>query len=267
MTTALTPMLPLNYADYSSKVRWDNALGQPQIQGHRCIVRFENDTVHSCDVAGEPIPTVPHLATALQYPMAQQATAILDGFLVDDVAPDVLQQRLKKNTTGNKTVRLVLCDQVAPAAFSERYKMLGSFSTGAVTCAETVKIRNREDLNYYQSRCLMLGYPGIYLRHSAENYRPGPSMFFLEVNTAKLKEFKPVDVKKGYGEFTGFGVVICETATHDEFEVVLPKTLVTQNELLRKPDKYLRQSVEVAYFDLTIGDDAVPKYPVAVAFK
>jgi hypothetical protein len=267
MTLEIKPMLPLKYADYSTKVRWDNALAQPQTQGQRCFVFLEDDTVKLVDVAGVLITTMTHLTTALKYPMTQQPTAVLDGFLVDDIEPETLRRRLKKSKADNRHVRLVLYDQIAPLAFSDRYKGLGAFSTGPVTCSETVKIRNREDLNYYQSRCLMFEHQGLYLRHSAENYQPGPSMFFLEVNTAKTQDFNVVDAKKGYGEFTGFGVVICETPNHDEFEVAVPKKLLTQDELLRNPDKYLKRDLQVAYFDLTIGDDPVPKHPVAVAFK
>ena len=179
----------------------------------------------------------------------------------------VLQKRLKKLKADNTKVQFVLCDQISTAAFSERYKKLNAFTGSLVTCAETVKIRNREDLNYYQSRCLLLGYPGVNLRHSAEGYKSNDSVFFLAVHTPKTKSYNVVDVKSGRGEFAGFAIAVCATDQGDEFEVMCPQHVVTSIELTTNLRKYISRRLTVAYFDLTFGDDIVPKYPVAVAFK
>ena len=176
-------------------------------------------------------------------------------------------ERLKKLKADNTKVQFVLCDQISTAAFSERYKKLNAFTGSLVTCAETVKIRNREDLNYYQSRCLLLGYPGVNLRHSAEGYKSNDSVSFLAVHTPKTKSYNVVDVKSGRGEFAGFAIAVCATDQGDEFEVMCPQHVVTSIELTTNLRKYISRRLTVAYFDLTFGDDIVPKYPVAVAFK
>jgi hypothetical protein len=263
-----SPALPRDYVDCASKVRWDNALGQPILQGERCFAYFENDQVQLVTMDATPVTTVPRINSALHWPLTQEPAVILDGFLTETgIAQTVLQKRLKKLKADNTKVQFVLCDQISTAAFSERYKKLNAFTGALVTCAETVKIRNREDLNYYQSRCLLLGYPGVNLRHSAEGYKSNDSVFFLAAHTPKTKSYNVVDVKSGRGEFTNFAVAVCATDHGDEFEVMCPQHVVTSIELTTNSRKYISRRLTVAYFDLTFGDDIVPKYPVAVAFK
>ena len=54
-----SPALPRDYVDCASKVRWDNALGQPMLQGERCFAYLENDQVQVVTMDATPVTTVP----------------------------------------------------------------------------------------------------------------------------------------------------------------------------------------------------------------
>jgi hypothetical protein len=141
------------------------------------------------------------------------------------------------------------------------------FAAGPVSCVETVKIRNREDLGFYQSRCLSFGHDGMCLRHSADGYKHGQAACLLTVNTAKYKDFQVNDLKPGTGDFAGLGVIICETPDGDEFEVVCPAKLMRIEDLFQRFKTKRPKKLVIAYFDYTLGADCVPRFPVAVKFQ
>lgn len=268
MTAAFAPMLPSNYTDYVAKVRWDNATAQPCFSGQRCFVYLEEEKVKITTTTGVTIKTVPHINNSLQHPLTQKPETVLDGFLIqEDVPESELKKHLKKFNQDNSNVKLVICDQILNDSFMARFKPLEYFVSGPVECAETVKIRNREDLSYYQSRCLAFGYSGACLRHSADGYKSGPVICSLIVNTAKTKDFFINDLKPGKGDFAGLGVVICETSDAEPFEVVCPKHVMSLKELIAVFSRVPPNKLTTAYFDYTLGDDSVPKFPVAVKFK
>lgn len=268
MTSQLIPMIPADYADYSSKVRWDNATAQPYFKGQRCFVYFEKNEVKIVTTDNVQIKTVPHINNAFQYALSRKPETIIDGFLIHDELDDVeLKKHLKKLNHDNSKIRFEICDQISDQPFMLRFKSLEYFISGPINCAETVKIRNREDLNFYQSRCVSFSYPAICLRHSTDGYIQGKASCFLKVNTGKNKDFFVIDFKPGFGEYAGLGVVVCETKDAEEFEVVCPKSFMTLSQLSvlfsSKPPKKLT----VAYFDLSLGEDSIPRFPVAVRFK
>lgn len=268
MTATLVPMRPGSYSDHVSKVRWDNATAQPELSGQRCFAYLEKDAVKIVTDSGVTIKSVPHINASLLHPFRQRSETVLDGFLVSDaLSENELKKYLKKANGKDTTIRFLICDQVADGPFMGRFKTLEYFVSGPVACVETVKIRNREDLGYYQSRCLAFGYKGMCLRHSADSYRQGDATCLLTVNTAKYKDFPVNDFKLGSGDFAGLGMIICETPDGDEFEVVCPKQLMTVDALLQRFKTKPFFKLKIAYFDYTLGADCVPRFPVAIKFQ
>jgi hypothetical protein len=93
MTATLVPMIPGNYSDHVSKVRWDNATAQPQLNGQRCFVYCQDDVVKIVTTAGIEIKSVQHINASLIHAFKKMPEIILDGFLVN---PAVKEATFKK---------------------------------------------------------------------------------------------------------------------------------------------------------------------------
>lgn len=252
-------------------VDWATAFAQPKLDGFRCLATFGKKGVELRSRENQPFK-FPHLSEQLALVMEQGET--FDGELYShDLTFSQISSAVKnkKKLDNILLVRFHAYDMVADWDFATRFERLRkALGQGMehLDLVKTVKVRNKEDLAVVEQECLDEGYEGAMLRHSRAGYVNGKRAdCLLKVKQFTDKEFVVVDAKPGRGKYDGMAIFTCKTEKGHDFDVLAPGTLPEKRAFWDNYKNYLGKKLTVKFFEYTTGDEPVPRFPIAKAFR
>lgn len=298
------PMLAHNFKD-----RQDELVGkypvysQPKLDGIRCIVRKEGDTLIGRTRNGKEIECIPHILKSLNGFFLAHPKAILDGELYNHDLRDnfnkitslVRKQRpIKSDKMTDKAfakkqteyqARVVEAEDVIQyhvydcpklndvvnesQSFDFRIEELKSklMTNKHIILVETSEVYSLGNLNSLYGQYLEQGYEGQMIRKNSSKYDNKRSTSLLKRKEFIDAEYKVVDIDVGNGNRSG-------TAKH--LVCYCPKTKTTFNSNIKGSFEYLKeiydnrkdyigQLATIKYFQLT--PDGIPRFPYAIAFR
>jgi DNA ligase 1 len=298
------PMLAHNFKD-----RQDELVGkyphfsQPKLDGIRCIVRREGDTLIGRTRNGKEIECIPHILKSLNGFFLAHPKAILDGELYNHD----LRENFNKITSLVRKQRPIKSDKMTDKAFAKKqteYQERLAEAEGTIqyhvydaprindvvnesqsfdfridelkaklmtnkhiVLVETNEVYSLGNLNNLYGQYLEQGYEGQMVRKSSSKYDNKRSTSLLKRKEFIDAEYKVVDINIGNGNRSG-------TAKH--LVCYCPKTKTTFNSNIKGSFDYLKEIYDnrkdyigklatIKYFQLT--PDGIPRFPYAIGFR
>lgn len=298
------PMLAHNFKD-----RQDELVGkyphfsQPKLDGIRCIVRKEGDTLIGRTRNGKEIECIPHILKSLNGFFLAHPKAILDGELYNHD----LRDNFNKITSLVRKQRPIKSDKMTDKAFAKKQaeyqarlaeaedtiqyhvydaprindvanenqsfdfrmdELKAKLMTNKhIILVETSEVYSLGNLNNLYGQYLEQGYEGQMVRKSLSKYDNKRSTSLLKRKEFIDAEYKVMDINIGNGNRSG-------TAKH--LVCYCPKTNTTFNSNIKGSFEYLKEIYDnrkdyigklatIKYFQLT--PDGIPRFPYAIAFR
>lgn len=263
-----SPMLALDFKKVKD-IDWSTAYGQPKLDGFRCKTRREGKKLIMLSRENKPITTMDHVAEQAIDCLADGQD--VDGELYSHGMPfQQIASLVKRKQPDSSKIQLHLYDMVLSQPFATRTEQLGSLvgtAYPALQLVETVMLRSKEQLMFYQQHCIAEGYEGAMLRHGKQGYEPGKrSKHLLKVKTFQDAEFVVVAATEGRGTHAGMAVFTCRTDDGNRFDVLSPGTHVEKRRYWAEHRKYIGKRLTVKFQDWTTTEMPVPRFPAAVRF-
>lgn len=291
----LRPMLSLDYTKVPHRVRWNQAVAQPKLDGLRLTVG--NRFVPGGYVEGEfemltrkgEVYQVPHLIKPCDILLREvnklmdNRCLALDGEVYIHGLP--LQQivsRAKKYKEGlTDELEFHVFDLVIPGmTFLERHtflqKAINACDYDMIKSVPRFVCNDEDDLKYLHGRFSEAGYEGVMIRHADSQYAIAQrSADLFKYKEFYDDEFQIVEVwedKNGNAMFTVEAKVgmklSCDdhvVTEHYTFDVTPKRTHDERKEMLKRKDAYIEQWLTVKYQSLS--EDFIPIFPVGLAIR
>ena len=299
------PMLAHNFKDRKHELKYP-VYSQPKLDGIRCIVRKEGDTLVGRTRNGKEIECIPHILQSLNSFFLAHPNAILDGELYNHDLRDnfnkitslvrkqkpVKSEKMTDNAYAKKVKeyqeRLVEAEQTIEyhvydvpylhdsctekTSFDMRFTELkNSLNIGIViqhnvTLVETTEVFNESDLDNLYGQYLDLGYEGQMVRKDAP-YENKRSTTLLKRKEFVDSEYRVIDIEIGNGNRSG-------TAKH--LVCYCDKTKQTFNSNIKGSFDYLKEIYDnrkdyigqlATIKYFQLTPDGIPRFPYAIAFR
>ena len=298
------PMLAHNYKD-----RKDELVGkypvfsQPKLDGIRCIVRKEGNTLIGRTRNGKEIECIPHILKSLNGFFLAYPNAILDGELYNHD----LRDNFNKITSLVRKQKPIKSDKMTDKAFEKKvaeYKErlseaedtiqyhvydaprindtineLQSFDfridelkahltqNKHIILVETLEVYSKGNLDDLYGQYLEQGYEGQMVRKSLSAYENKRSTSLLKRKEFVDAEYKVIDIEIGNGNRSGTAkhlVCYCDK-TKRTFNSNIKGSFDYLKEIYDNRKEYIGQLATIKYFQLT--PDGIPRFPYAIAFR
>jgi ATP-dependent DNA ligase len=298
------PMLAHNYKD-----RQDELVGkfphysQPKLDGIRCIVRKEGDTLVGRTRNGKEIECIPHILKSLNGFFLAYPTAILDGELYNHDLRDNFNKitslvRKQKPIQSEKMSDKVFAKKVseykerlAEAEDTIQYHVYDAprlndvinekqpfdyridelkanlIQNKHIILVETNEVYSKGNLNSLYGQYLEQGYEGQMVRKSLSSYENKRSKSLLKRKEFIDAEYKIIDIDIGNGNRSGTAknlVCYCEK-TKQTFNSNIKGSFEYLKEIYDNRKDYIGKLATIKYFQLT--PDGIPRFPYAIAFR
>jgi len=299
------PMLAHNFKDRKHELKYP-VYSQPKLDGIRCIVRKEGDTLVGRTRNGKEIECIPHILQSLNSFFLAHPNAILDGELYNHD----LRDNFNKITSLVRKQKPVKSDKMTDNAYAKKVKeyqerlaeaeetieyhvydvpylhdsctektsfdmrfteLKNSLNIGIViqhnvTLVETAEVFNESDLDNLYGQYLDLGYEGQMVRKD-EAYENKRSTTLLKRKEFIDSEYRVIDIDVGNGNRSG-------TAKH--LVCYCDKTKQTFNSNIKGSFDYLKE----IYYNrrdyigqlatikyFQLTPDGIPRFPYAISFR
>ena len=298
------PMLAHNFKD-----RQDELVGnypvysQPKLDGIRCIVRKEGDTLIGRTRNGKEIECIPHILKSLNGFFLAHPKAILDGELYNHD----LRENFNKITSLVRKQRPIKSDKMTDKAFAKKQIEYQSrvieaedtiqyhvydcpklndvvnesqsfdfrmeelkeklMTNKHIVLVETSEVYSLGNLNSLYGQYLEQGYEGQMVRKNSSKYDNKRSTSLLKRKEFIDSEYKIVDIDVGNGNRSGTAkhlVCYCPT-TKTTFNSNIKGSFDYLKEIYDNRKDYIGQLATIKYFQLT--PDGIPRFPYAIAFR
>jgi DNA ligase-1 len=285
-------LLPMLAGKYDAKKHKGCYLGQPKLDGVRCIARWEGDSVVLYSRQGK-VYDVKHISDELSTFMGKDD--VFDGELYIHGMPlQSIISLVKKPQDRSDKIKYWVYDMPVvdgddDLPFKDRHasidKVFGDYYEKYFSKMTSEEVLDWEpetddnvsivevgtywcdDVEFYLKQFLSEGYEGLMLREPNSKYLWGyRSNDLLKVKIFQDSEFLVVDIIEGEGKMEGHAVVICQNDLTDATFKVAPKaTMETRKEIYDNKSDYIGRKYTVKYFDRT--EDSIPRFPVGLAFR
>lgn len=268
-TRAISPMLAQVYQDLRRKIDWNNAFTQPKLDGFRCLADLVDGQVRLRSRENKPITTLPQVAQVLKKILKAKPGMILDGELYAHGMPfQKIASGVKRQSEISQTLQYHVYDQISEKPFTHRFQeaknLLYQADLMVVVPVKTVLVDNEDGLMFCQREFIEEGYEGAMLRHGIGGYEAGKrSKSLLKAKTFRDQDFKIIDVKEGRGTHLGMAIFVCVTGAGHLFDVLSPGSHQDKKRFWDQWKEYVGKQVTVRYQEMTLGDEPVPRFPVA----
>lgn len=298
------PMLAHNYKD-----RKDELVGkypvfsQPKLDGIRCIVRKEGNTLIGRTRNGKEIECIPHILKSLNGFFLAYPNAILDGELYNHD----LRANFNKITSLVRKQKPIKSDKMTDKAFDKKvaeYKERLSEAEDTIqyhvydaprindtinesqpfdfridelkahltqnkhiVLVETLEVYSKGNLDDLYGQYLEQGYEGQMVRKSLSAYENKRSTSLLKRKEFVDAEYKVIDIEIGNGNRSGTAkhlVCYCDK-TKRTFNSNIKGSFDYLKEIYDNRKEYIGQLATIKYFQLT--PDGIPRFPYAIAFR
>lgn len=261
----ILPMLAKSYDDEKHKIDWTkDVFIQPKLDGMRCLAHIKaNGDVTLVSRDGKIISNMEHIMDDLS---TIKQDVILDGELYAHGLSFQDNMRLIKKYRPKETeqIKFHVYDLVSKDSF--RLRKVRKYIKDLNSCNEvsTYDISNEESLKQWHSNNITEGYEGSIIRWGNEEYKVnGRSSYLLK-----------------YKDFSDMALPIIDITPNDSnplhgtphfslngksFKAGVKMSHGDREELLFNKDKYIGNTAEIRYFELT--DDGIPRFPVMVGIR
>jgi len=299
------PMLAHNFKDRKNELKYP-VYSQPKLDGIRCIVRKEGDTLVGRTRNGKEIECIPHILQSLNSFFLAHPNAILDGELYNHD----LRDNFNKITSLVRKQKPVKSDKMTDNAYAKKVKeyqerlaeaeeaiqyhvydvpylhdsctektpfdmrfteLKNSLNIGIViqhnvTLVETTEVFNETDLDNLYGQYLDLGYEGQMVRKD-EAYENKRSTTLLKRKEFIDSEYRVIDIDVGNGNRSG-------TAKH--LVCYCDKTKQTFNSNIKGSFDYLKEIYDnrkdyigqlATIKYFQLTPDGIPRFPYAISFR
>lgn len=279
----LRPMLALDYTKVPHRVNFENAYGQPKLDGLRLIVgRQRIDENHGDNHLmmtrkGEQYQ-VPHLVEPTMWllhsintdPLVNGRCLGLDGeaYLHGLPLQTITSYARKYQSGKTETLEFHLFDLIIPGmSFENRYSLLwaylGNHNYEHLDLVPSTRINDKDHLKQLHDEYAGQGYEGIMIRHGHSEYEIGdrsPHLF-------KYKEFLETEVKivDMWEDLNQNAMWSCVTKDGHEIDVTPKRTHKERKEMLLNPDQWIGQWVTIKYQQETV--DGKPQFAVGLGIR
>ena len=298
------PMLAHNYKDRKNElVGKYPVFSQPKLDGIRCIVRKEGNTLTGRTRNGKEIECIPHILKSLNGFFLAYPNAILDGELYNHD----LRDNFNKITSLVRKQKPIKSDKMTDKAFDKKvaeYKERLSEAEDTIqyhvydaprindtinesqsfdyrmdelkahlvqnkhiVLVETLEVYSKGNLDDLYGQYLEQGYEGQMVRKSLSSYENKRSTSLLKRKEFIDSEYKVVDIEIGNGNRSGTAkhlVCYCEK-TKRTFNSNIKGSFDYLKEIYDNRKDYIGQLATIKYFQLT--PDGIPRFPYAIAFR
>jgi len=296
------PMLAHNFKDRQGEVKYP-CYSQPKLDGIRCVVRKEGDTLVGRTRNGKEIECIPHILKSLNGFFLANPKAILDGELYNHDLRDnfnkitSLVRKQKPVRSASMTDKAFAKkqteyqDRLAEAEDTIQYHVYDcpklndvvnekqSFDHRTEDCkekltqnkhiifVETNEVYSLGNLNSLYEQYLEQGYEGQMVRKSLSSYENKRSKSLLKRKEFIDAEYKVIDIDVGNGNRSGTAkhlVCYCET-TKKTFNSNIKGSFDYLKEIYDNRKDYIGKLATIKFFQLT--PDGIPRFPYAIGFR
>jgi DNA ligase-1 len=239
---------------------------QPKLNGMRLLITLDaRGRPIAYTRKGQPLETVEHILEDVAprlYP-----GHILDGELyMEGESLQRIMSLAKRWQPETELLKFHNFDSFDANEQQEpfKYRCLRLFSSDTVTKVPTQAVDPASvNFNKLLTQTIAEGYEGLILRDPEAPYQPGKRAKGLaKVKQFQDAEFRCVDVTTGE---RGMAVLVCETATGQEFRVTAPGNAQEKRRALENPAIYVGQMVTVKYAEMT--PYGIPFHPVCLGLR
>ena len=298
------PMLAHNFKD-----RQDELVGkyphfsQPKLDGIRCVVRKEGNTLIGRTRNGKEIECIPHILKSLNGFFLANPKAILDGELYNHDLRDNFnkitslvrkQKPIKSDKMTDKAFDKKVAeyqDRLAEAEDTIQYHVYDApkindvvnekqsfdyrmdelkaklITNKHIILVETNEVYSLGNLNSLYGQYLEQGFEGQMVRTSSSSYDNKRSKSLLKRKEFIDAEYRVVDIDVGNGNRSGTAkhlVCYCET-TKKTFNSNIKGSFDYLKEIYDNRKDYIGKLATIKFFQLT--PDGIPRFPYAIGFR
>jgi len=280
----MMPMLALTHDKHGHKIKYP-AYVQPKLDGIRCFVHVDGESVTLKSRTGKEFTSLDHIADAVRELVSVMGKSvgsfILDGELYNHQFKEDFQglvSAIKRDKPSENThlVEFHCYDYVAESRdfkdrIDELYHMgwwLSEVST--IQIVPTFPVENLDEVVEQNSLWLEDGYEGSMIRNSKGGYQPNRRSPDLQKYKSFMDaEFEIVGAVENKGKMEGQCTFTCVTEDGTEFGCK-PMGDESQREqywIDFQAGKLTGKMLTVKFFEWTTSENPVPRFPVGVIVR
>ncbi len=262
------PMLahPIDKVD-PGKIDWEDAFGQPKLDGHRCLV---NGIMYSRN--GKEI-LLPHIRDFLGdhglIDKRLDGELYVHGQLLQDIG-----SLIKKPREESLQLQYHVYDAIIDAPYADRHAWLTDALCDAlkadnspIRLVPAVRVRSRDELTKLHGAWLEAGYEGSMLRHGSAGYQADKrSASLLKVKDFEDIEATVIGVERGTpnGAFE-VPVWILQLPNGNQFKATAHGDMHQKHAQWEQRQTYIGRQLTVQIFGYS--KDGIPLLPVALRWR
>jgi DNA ligase 1 len=275
----LLPMLAHKYKDHAKKIKFP-CMGQPKLDGIRCIAIKKDGVVTLWTRTRKPIKSVPHIVAAVAAISGDNF--VLDGELYNheyrqDFDTIIELVRPDEPVEGHEAVQYHVYDTVNIQPFRLRTGWLVQVLTflplaGPIMRVETHIVDSADMVDAFHELMLAHGYEGAMLRNADSPYVNKRSYDLQKVKKFVDEEFDIVDFEEGRGRLQGHvGSFICKVPSWatvgagKTFKAKQKGKTSKLKEYFNDHSLWRGKKLTVQYQNLT--PDGIPRFPVGKSIR
>jgi len=284
------PMLAHNFKKRAHNIEWP-AIGQPKLDGVRCLARLESDgTVSLTSRDNNQFPGLDHIREELATRLKSLGDSkgdpfphdiVIDGELYADPKELTFQQSVGVVRRNNKTpedledekkIKLNVYDSInlndLDMDFIDRYNLASNSLSNmdSVAMVENTTLSDKDAIDPLHDQFVMDGYEGLMIRNVKGPYKlNGKSQHLQKYKSFEDAEFEIVGYDEGKGNYEGTVIWICQMPDGKKFRVKPDGPHAYRSKLFEEADSHIGKMVTVRFFELT--DGGVPRQPTGGWFR
>jgi DNA ligase-1 len=266
-STLIFPMLAKNYNDYKEKIDWNNAFGQPKLDGMRSLITVNKNTVTIMSRDGRYINTLNHIEESFK----NVKSGIYDGELyAHGLSFQKNMSLIKKwydGEDGSIQIKFHCYDFIAENTFKERLKFRDKYlkNINYIELVETVSLKSENDLIDIHKKYISEGYEGTIVRHGNEYYEANKRSSSL----LKYKDFIDiacpiVDIIPA-NQRPEWGVPVLMLPDGKTFEAGMKYSHKERVNFLNNRLNYIGKIAEIRFFEYY--DTGIPRFPIMYGIR
>jgi len=255
---------------------------QPKLDGIRCLVYKDGDSIKLISRQGKEFVALQHLQSepTLHTFFLQNPSCVLDGELYNHDLCDDFQQlvsAIKRDKPSKWTDRIqyhiydVYNKDIPKLTFECRLNIILSINKSKhIVLVDTNLVTHKDTIDLMYNKYTKNGYEGIMLRNKDGIYELNKRSSYLQKYKKFIDmEFKIVGAIENKGKQQGQCTLICETVDGTQFGV---KPKGTDEERQEYWQRWLDGSLKnkmltVRFFSWTNSKPPVPRFPVGIAIR
>lgn len=258
------PMLAQKLAQVK-RVKFDGAVLQKKLDGHRCLITKQDGDILAYSRQGKLIETIPQVTEFLKRRIPEGTT--IDGELYLHGYPlQTLASWIKRKQKDSERLWFVCYDIVSDDPYIDRHQELSEIVTLDHSHAKVLGIRPYYDDDSMWSffhEVRMQGFEGLMLRTMYRGYESGKrSDSLIKVKQFDDAEFLVIDIK---ASVDGWAICVCKTAEGNTFGVSAPGAISEKRYVLENMNKFIGRYLTVEYSQITA--DGIPFHPTATRWR